>query len=378
MKIYLDNGATTKTAPEVFETMKPYFTEKYGNASSLHKLGKESKKALENSRNIIAKKVNVLPEEIIFTSGGSESNNLAIKGIAFALGKGHIITTKIEHKSTIETCRFLEKQGFKITWLNVNKHGSVDLKQLETSIRPSTILVSIIHANNEIGTIQDIEKISKICKKHNIPLHIDAVQSFTKTNFDVKKLGVTMASFSAHKIHGPKGVGALYIKKGTKTIPLISGGDQEKFLRAGTENIPGIVGFAKAVQLSKLSDIKKMQKLRDYFIKNALKNIPNSKLNGHPNKRLCNNINISFNFVEGESVIQMLDDSGIAASTGSACSSHSLEPSHVLLAIGLPHEICHGTLRFTLSKYTKKHEIDYTIKKLTKIIKRLRQISSIV
>lgn len=377
MKVYLDNGATTMVDKEVGKAMQPYFIEIYGNASSLHKSGQEAKKALEQSREIIAKRINALPEEIIFTSGGTESDNLAIKGVAYALKDrgNHIITTKIEHHAVENTCRALEREGFKVTWLDVDKDGFIGLGQLKNSITEKTILVSIIHGNNEIGTIQDIEAIGKICKEKNVYFHTDAVQSFTKTEIDVKKQNITLASFSAHKLHGPKGIGALYIKKGAKIKKLSDGGSQESNLRAGTESIHSIVGFAKAVELAKEEDCKKMEKLRDYFIERVEKEIPEVILNGSREKRLCNNANITFKYIEGEALLIKLDDEGIAVSTGSACSSRDLKPSHVLIAIGLHHAMAHGSIRFTLSKYTTKEELDYTLKSLKEAVAELRSIS---
>jgi len=378
MKVYLDNGATTKVAKEVVEAMKPYFSEEYGNASSLHQFGQEAKRVLAESRQIIAERINAEPNEIIFTSGGSESDNLALKGVAYALkGRGnHIITTEIEHPAVLNSCNFLEKNGFEITYLKVDKDGFIDLEELDNAITPSTILVSIMHANNEVGVIQDLEKIGAICKKHNVIFHTDAVQSFTKKEIDVKKMNLDLASFSGHKIHGPKGVGALYIGKGIKLQKQIHGGHHEFDRRAGTENIPGIVGFAKAAEIASDKHIKRMTVLRDYLISEIKRNIRNVKLNGpEGNKRLCNNVNISFNYIEGESILFRLDMKGIAVSTGSACSSKSLKPSHVLMALSLKPEIAHGTIRFTLSRYTTKEEIDYTVKNLKKTVEKLRKIS---
>lgn len=374
--IYLDNGATTAVDKEVVKAMEPYFTEKYGNASSIHILGQEAKLAIDSAREIIAKAINADPEEIIFTGSGTESNNLAVKGIAFKnYGKDkHIITTKIEHDCVLNSCKMLENHGFKVTYLDVDEEGFIDLKQLEKAITKDTILVSIIHGNNEIGTIQDIEKIGKICKKHNVPFHTDACQSFTKTDIDVKKQNISLMTLNAHKIHGPKGVGCLYIKKGVQLQPLLHGGGHEKGIRSSTENIPGIIGFAKAVQLAKKEHCKKMEKLRDKLIRGILK-IPDTRLNGPKEKRLCNNINVGFKYIEGESIAALLDAKGICSSTGSACSSKSLEPSHVLLAIGLKEEEAHGSIRLTLSRFTTEEEIDYTLKELPVAIKKLRDIS---
>ncbi len=377
MKVYLDNGATTQVDKEVVKAMQPCFTEIYGNASSLHTFGQEARQALETSREIIAKRINAEPNEIIFTSGGTESDNLAIKGVAYAnKDKGnHIITTKIEHHAVENTCKSLEKEGFKVTWLDVDEDGLINMEQLKREINGKTILLSIVHGNNEIGTIQDIEAIGKICKEKNVYFHTDSVQSFTKTKIDVKKQNITLASFSAHKIHGPKGIGALYIKKGTKIKKLNDGGSQENNLRAGTENIPGIVGFAKAVEIVKEGDCKKIQELRNYFIERIEKEIPEVKLNGSRKQRLCNNINIIFKYIEGEALLLRLDDKGIAVSTGSACSSRELKPSHVLTAIGVPPAMAHGSIRFTLSKFTTKEELDYTIKYLKESVEDLRKLS---
>lgn len=376
MKVYLDNGATTKVDPNVVRAMKPYFLTIYGNASSLHKFGRDAKEALDNARSTIAKKINAYFEEIVFTSGGSESNNLAIKGIAYNYkDKGnHIITTKVEHPSVLETFKNLEKEGFKVDYLDVDELGLVDLNQLKKLINKKTILVSVIHGNNETGVIQDIKKIGEICNENEVLFHIDAVQSFTKVPIDVKNLNVDLMSISSHKIHGPKGVGALYFNKNIKLKKLNYGGHHEFNLRAGTENIPGIVGFAKAIELLKNTDINKMTGLRNYLIR-ELSKIENTQINGSLNSRLCNNVNISFKGIEGESILLHLDLRGIAVSTGSACSSQSLEPSHVLIAMGLSHEMAHGSIRFTLSKYTKKEELDYTIRHVKSIVENLRRIS---
>lgn len=372
--IYMDNAATTQLAPEVVKTMLPFFSENYGNASSIHSLGEKAKLELEKAREIIAKKINAEPEEIFFTSGGTESNNLALKGIALDKKKGHIITTKIEHDCILKSAKWLESQGFDITYLNVDKFGNIDPKELEKNIRKDTILVSIIHANNEIGTIQDIKELGKICKKYNIPFHTDACQSLTKVNIDVNKQNLSLVTLNAHKIHGPKGVGALYIKKGIHLQPLQHGGGQEKSIRSGTENIPGIIGFAKSIEIAKQEDIDHMKNLREKLIKGILK-IPDTWLNGDSKNRLCNNANISFKYVEGESIAALLNEEGICTSTGSACSSHSLEPSHVLMAIGLKPEEAHGTIRFSISKYTTEEEIEKIIKTTPNIIKKLRDIS---
>jgi cysteine desulfurase len=376
MRIYLDNAATTKVDNEVVKAMLLFLVEKYGNASSLHSFGQEANAALEGSRSIIAKSLNALPEEIVFTSGGTESDNLAIRGIAYAnRGRGnHIITSRIEHPAVLNTCRALEKEGFKVTYLDVDKFGLIDIKALEDSITKKTILVSIMHANNEIGTIQDVAKIGELCRRKGVYFHTDAVQSYTKVPIDAKKLDVDLVSLSSHKLHGPKGVGALYVRKGTKIIPISAGGAHERKLRPGTENVSGIVGFAKAVEIAKEDDNKRMLKLRNRLVKELLE-IPHTNLNGHPSLRLCNNASISFHFVEGESLLMHLDAKGIAVSTGSACSSHELKASHVLLAIGLRHEIAHGTIRFSLSKYNTEKEIDYTINCVKEVVQQLRRIS---
>jgi cysteine desulfurase len=378
-QIYLDNAATTKVDEKVVKEMLPYFSEKYGNASSQHLVGQEAKRALEESRHIIAKSINARDDEIIFTSGGTESNNLALKGLFFANkenNKNHIITTRIEHDCILNSCKWLEKQGAKITYLNVDKDGFIDLNELRNTITPETIVVSVIHGNNEIGTIQDIEEIGKICRQNEIYFHTDACQSFTKTEINVKKQNLDLVTLNSHKIHGPKGVGALYIRKGIKLTPLLHGGGHEFGIRSSTENISGIVGFAKAVKIASNSDVKNMVKLRDYLIEEILK-IPNTKLNGAREKRLCNNINISFNNIEGESIGGYLDSYGICSSTGSACSSHSLEISHVLKAIKLSDLQANTSIRLSLSKYNTNEEIDYTLEILKKVVEKLRKISPI-
>lgn len=375
VKVYLDNAATTPMDKEVIKAMQPYFNKKFGNASSLHDFGVEARNAVENSRKIIAKKLSANPEEIIFTSGGTESNNLAVKGIAFAnKNKGnHIITSRIEHECILNSCKWIEKQGFKVTYLDVDKYGFVNPKDVENAITKDTILVTIIHANNEIGTIEPIEEIGKICREKGVYFHTDACQSFTKVPINTKN--IDLITISSHKIHGPKGIGALYIKNGTKITPLNHGGGQERNLRSGTENVPGIVGFAKASQLITKKDINYMTKLRDKMIKEVLR-IPDTLLNGPTgNKRLCNNTNFSFKYIEGESLITMLNEKGIACSTGSACSSKSLKPSHVLLAIGRPAEIAHGSLRVSISKKTTLKEVNYFFENLKPIVKKLRELS---
>ena len=379
VKVYVDNSATTRTDPEVVRAMEPYFVEKYGNASSLHQWGQEASEALKVAREAVAKRVGASPKEIVFTSGGTESDNLAIKGAVYAnKEKGtHIITSKIEHPAVLNTCKELEKEGFKVTYLGVDSEGFVDLEELKKSITPKTVLVSIMHANNEIGTIQDIGAMGKICHEKGVLFHTDAVQSFTKVEIDVAKDNVDLMSMSSHKIHGPNGVGALYIKKGVKVKKLSDGGHHEFDVRGGTENVPGAMGFAKAVMLAGPEGTKKMEGLRDYLIDRILKEIPGSSLNGTRNKgkRLCNNVNVAFRHIEGESILLKLDMNGIAVSTGSACSSQSLEPSHVLLAIGMRHEDAHGSIRFSLSRENTKEEMDYIVENLKEVVAELRKLS---
>ncbi len=375
--VYLDNAATTKVDKNIVEEMQMYMTEKYGNASSTHAKGREAKFALEYAREVIAKSIGAKADEIVFTSGGTESNNFALKAAAFAnKDRGnHIVTTKIEHDCVLNACKWLETQGFKITYLNVDKEGFVNPADLEKAITKQTIIVSIIHGNNEIGTIQDLRKLGEICRKHNVYLHTDACQSYTKTELDVRKMNLDLVTLNAHKIHGPKGVGALYIRKGVKIEAWQHGGGHEFKLRSGTENIPGILGFAMAVKNASSGNVKRMKKLRDKLIDGVLK-IPDSKLNGPTgDKRLCNNANFSFKYVEGEAIGGYLDARNVCSSTGSACSSHNLEPSHVLMALGMPVEDAHGSLRLSLSKHTSEEEIDYVLEILPKIIESLRKIS---
>ncbi|NIO44991.1 MAG: cysteine desulfurase NifS [Candidatus Aenigmarchaeota archaeon] len=378
-KVYLDYAATTPVDSRVIKAMKPYFDEKFGNSMSLHSLGIEAKKALENSRKTVAKFIKAKPEEIIFTGSATESINSVLKGVAFANKKRgkHIITSSIEHHAVLETCKWLEKQGFEITYLPVDKDGFINLIQLENSIRKDTILVSIMHANNEIGTIETLKDIGTVCSNHDAYFHTDGVQTFGKIPIDVKKMNIDLLSVSAHKFYGPKGVGATFIRKGVKIEPLLHGGGHEFGLRSSTSNVAGIVGMAKAVELRKkemTSESKRLRKLRDSLIKGVLK-IENSHLNGHPKTRLPNNANFWFNFIEGESLVVELSSHGIYGSTGSACSSDTLEPSHVLLAIGLKHEEAHGSLRLSLGKYTNKADINYVLGVLPNIVKRLRKIS---
>ena len=378
--IYLDNAATTKTAPEVVEAMLPYFSELYGNPSSIYSLAGESKKAVDHAREIIAGALGAQPEEIYFTAGGTESDNWALKAAAeFYKKKGnHIITTKIEHHAILHTCQWLEKQGFEVTYLNVDENGVVKLEELKKAIRPTTILISVMYANNEIGTIQPIKEIGEIAREHGILFHTDAVQAFGQLPIQVDDCHIDMLSASGHKLNGPKGIGFLYIRKGVKIRSFIHGGAQERKRRAGTENVPGIVGMGKAVERAvstRKERADKAKKLRDYLIGRVLKEIPYTRLNGHRTMRLPNNANFSFQFIEGESLLIMLDMEGICGSSGSACTSGSLDPSHVLLAIGLPHEIAHGSLRLTLSEETTKEELDFVVESLKKIIDRLRSMS---
>ncbi len=377
-QIYLDNAATTKVDEKVVKAMLPYFDIKYGNASSSHGIGKIARDAVEKSREIIAKSINAKPEEIFFTSGGTEANNWALKELFFvnsAGGRKHIITTKIEHPSVLEVCEMLKKLGARISYLDVDKNGLIDTKQLEKEIQKDTLLVSIIQGNNEIGTIQNLEDIGKICRKNNIYLHADACQSYTKTKIDVNSHNIDLLTLNSHKIHGPKGIGALFIRKGVKIAPFINGGGHEKGMRSGTENVPGIVGFAEAVKIANEKDIKKMQELRDYTIKKILE-IPKTRLNGAVGeKRLCNNINVSFGDVEGEAIGQHLEGHGIYVSTGSACASHTLKKSHVLKAISLNDLEINSSIRVTISKFTTKADLDYFIDVLKKVVENLRKMS---
>lgn len=377
MKVYLDHAATTPVDKEVLEAMLPFFDEKFGNASSLHTYGREAREALEKSREEVAKLINADADEIIFTGSGTESDNLAIKGIAFKHGKGHIITSKIEHPAVLETCKYLEKKGFDVTFLPVDEYGLVKLEDVENAIRDDTILISIMHANNEIGTIEPIEEIGEIARKHGIIFHTDAVQSAGKIEIDVKKINVDLLSMSSHKIYGPKGVGVLYVRRGVKLEPVLHGGGHERGLRSSTENVAGIVGFAKACEICRRrmhEDAEKITRLRDKIIKEVLK-IEESYLTGHPTKRLPNNASFYFKGIEGESLVLMLDAKGIATSTGSACSSKKLQASHVLLAIGIRPEDAHGSLRVTLGRENTEEEIDYFLEVLPEVVEELRKIS---
>ncbi|UCD20671.1 MAG: cysteine desulfurase NifS [archaeon] len=377
-KIYLDYSATTPMAKEVVKAMEPYFSEKYGNPSSLHALGKEAKDALEKARSSLAKSLNAKSVEIIFTGCGTESNNLAIKGVAFAnRDKGnHIITSNIEHPAVLNPCRWLEKQGFKVTYLDVNKEGLVNPKDVEKAITKDTILVTIMHVNNEIGTIQPLAEIGKICKKKKVYFHTDAVQGFGKLPIDVKKMNIDLLSASAHKILGPKGVGLLYVNHNVKIEPIQHGGGHESGLRSGTENVAGAVGFAKAIEIAKdmKKEMEREKKLRDKLINSLLK-IEGSRLNGSRTERLANNVNVSFKGVEGEALLIRLSQERLQVSTGSACSSKSLEPSHVLTAIGLTPVLAHGSLRITLGRYTTEEHINHAINVIPKVINSLRKIS---
>ena len=378
--IYLDNAATTKTAPEVVEAMIPYFTEHYGNPSSVYSFASHNKEVISQQREIIANAIGAAANEIYFTAGGSESDNWALKETANAYqNKGkHIITTKIEHHAILHTAQYLEKQGFEVTYLDVDEKGRVKLDDLKQAIRPDTILISVMFANNEIGTIQPIKEIGEIAKEHGILFHTDAVQAFGQVPINVDECHIDMLSASGHKLNGPKGIGLLYIRKGVKIRSLIHGGAQERKRRAGTENVPGIVGFGTAVDRAVRTMKERTDKeieLRDYMIDRISKEIPYCRLNGHETLRLPNNVNFSFRFIEGESLLIMLDMKGICGSSGSACTSGSLDPSHVLLAIGLPHEIAHGSLRLTLSEETTKEDLDYVVDSLKEIVDRLRSMS---
>ena len=378
--IYLDNAATTKTAPEVVEAMLPYFTERFGNPSSIYGFGAENKEAISRQRDTIAAALGASSSEIYFTAGGSESDNWALKATAEAYAaKGkHIITSKIEHHAILHTCEYLKQQGFEVTYLDVDENGIVKLDELRAAIRPDTILISVMFANNEIGTIQPIREIGEIAKENQILFHTDAVQAFGHLPINVDECHIDMLSASGHKLNGPKGIGFLYIRKGVKIRSFVHGGAQERKRRAGTENVPGIVGLgtaiARAVRTMEERTAKERE-LRDYLIGRIEAEIPYCRLNGDRTKRLPNNVNFSFRFVEGESLLIMLDGKGICASSGSACTSGSLDPSHVLLAIGLPHEIAHGSLRMTLNEEVTKEELDYVVENLKEIVKRLRQMS---
>ena len=378
--IYMDNAATTPVKPEVLDAMLPYFTEKFGNPSSIYSISSENKKAITDAREVIAKTINTTPENIYFTAGGSESDNWALKATADAYAsKGkHIITTKIEHHAILHTCEYLETKGFEITYLDVDENGLVKLDELTAAIRPDTILISVMFANNEIGTIEPIAEIGKIAHEHGVLFHTDAVQAYTQVPIDVEAMNIDMMSTSGHKINGPKGIGFLYIRKGVKIKSFIHGGAQERHRRAGTENVTGIIGLAKAAEIATANMKERTAeeiKVRDHLIERIEKEIPYAKLNGDRVKRLPNNVNFSFQFVEGESMLILLDSKGICASSGSACTSGSLDPSHVLLAIGLPHEKAHGSLRLTLSEEITKEDVDFVVEQIKAIVDRLRSMS---
>ena len=378
--VYFDNAATTKLDGDVLNDMMPYLTDNYGYASSIYKLGKTSRKAVEEAREKVANILNCKPNEIYFTAGGSESDNTAIKGIARAnKSKGnHIITSKIEHPAVLDSCHDLEKEGFEVSYISVDENGTIDLEELKKEIKPTTILISVMTANNEIGTIQPIKEIGQIAHEHNIYFHTDAVQAIGNIKIDVNEMNIDSLSLSGHKFYGPKGIGALYVKNGVSFNKYISGGHQERNKRAGTENVAGIVGLAGAMERAykELEEHnKKISELRDYYESSILEKIPYVKVNGNVKNRLPGNSNISFRYIEGEGLLLNLDLKGICASSGSACTSGSLDPSHVLLAIGLPHEIAHGSLRISIGKYNTKEEIDYLIDSLVEIVSKLRNMS---
>ncbi len=378
--IYFDNAATTKVSSEVFKSMSPFLKNSFGNPSSIYSYGREARKAVEEARGKVANSINADIGEIFFTGSGTESDNWAIKGIAFANRRkgNHIITTNIEHHAVLNSCKFLERNGFEVTYVPVKKNGIVDPKDILSAIRKDTILISVMFANNEIGSIQPIEEISKIASEKKILFHTDAVQAYGNIEIDVKKLNVDLLTISAHKIKGPKGVGALYIKRGTNIDSFINGGGQEKSLRAGTENVAGIVGFGTAAKLATkdiLNKRKYLEELREMAIEGIIKKIPDTIINGDRIKRLPGNVNVCFKYIEGESILLLLDQLGICASSGSACTSGSLEPSHVLLAIGLPHEIAHGSLRLSFSIENTKEEVEYLLENLPGIVERLRRMS---
>ena len=378
--IYLDNAATTKTAPEVVEAMLPYFTENYGNPSSVYGFAAKNKEAVARQREAIAGVLGVQAKEIYFTAGGSEADNWALKAAAecYASKGNHIITTKIEHHAILHSAQYLEKRGFEVTYLDVDENGVVKLDELKAAIRPTTILISVMFANNEIGTIQPIREIGEIAKEHGILFHTDAVQAFGQIPISADECNIDMLSASGHKLNGPKGIGFLYIRTGVKIRSFVHGGAQERKRRAGTENVPGIVGLGKAAQLAMATMEERAAKekaLRDYLIRRVLAEVPYTRLNGHPTDRLPNNANFAFQFIEGESLLIMLDMAGVCGSSGSACTSGSLDPSHVLLAIGLPHEIAHGSLRLTLSEETTREDINYVVGEIKRIVERLRSMS---
>ncbi|HKL11418.1 MAG TPA: cysteine desulfurase NifS [Clostridia bacterium] len=378
--VYLDYSATTPVKKEVFEAMVPFYTENFGNPSSIYRYGREAKSVVDKSREIIAETINASTNEIFFCAGGSEADNWALKGVAEANAeKGkHIITSKIEHHAILHSCEYLETRGFEVTYLDVDEYGMIDLQNLKKAIRKDTILISIMYVNNEVGTVQPIAEIGKIARENSIYFHTDAVQSYGHIKMDVEKLGVDLMTVSSHKIYGPKGVGALYIRKGTKINQFIHGGAQERSMRAGTENLAAIAGFGKAASIADetLDEHRsRLIALRDKMIHDISSRISHVKLNGHPSERHPGNVNFCFEFIEGESLLLLLDNQGIAASSGSACTSGSLDPSHVLMALGLPHEIAHGSLRLTIGDFTTEEDVDYTVEKLVEIVEKLREIS---
>jgi cysteine desulfurase len=379
-RIYLDYAATTPTHPEVVKAMLPYFTDAFGNPSSIHSLGQETKAAVEEARDKVAHLIGARSEEIVFTSGGTEADNFAVKGVAYANRQrgNHIITTSIEHHAVLEPCKFLEGQGFEVTYLPIDKYGLVDPEDVRKAITDKTILISVMHANNEIGTIEPIPEIAKIAQRQEIYFHTDAVQTIGHIPVNVDALGVDLLSISAHKIYGPKGIGALYIRKGTRIVPFMHGGEQERGRRASTENVPAIVGFGKAVEIaeSEMQDeMERLTSLRDELIRGLFERMEGIYLNGHPSQRLPSNVNISVEFVEGESMAISLDLDGIAASTGSACASNAIEASHVLLALGLPAWLCHGSLRLSLGRETTREDMERVLEVLPRIVSRLRAMS---
>ena len=379
-RIYADNAATTKVAPEVVDAMLPYFTETYGNPSSIYNEGRTARVAVEKAREQVAKAIGASPKEIYFTGSGSEADNWALRSTARALSKkgNHIITSAVEHHAVLHTCQDLEKQGFEVTYLPVDKYGMVSPDDVKAAIKDTTIMISIMFANNEIGTIMPIAEIGKIAKEAGVVFHTDAVQAVGNVEIDVKAMNIDMLSLTAHKFHGPKGCGALYVRQGVKLMSFITGGAQERMRRAGTENVPGIVGLGKAIELATANIKEKQEKLialRDRYIKKVLETVPYSRLNGHPTERLAGNANISFEYIEGEGLLLSLDQKGIAASSGSACTSGSLDPSHVLLAIGLKHEQAHGSLRTSFGEDTTVEDIDYMVDAIAEIVARLRSMS---
>jgi len=378
--IYMDHSATTPVAAEVLEAMLPYFSQRFGNASSLHGFGREAKEALEESRQRVARLLNAHPGEIVFTSGGTESDNLALRGIAYKNRNSgrHIITSQIEHPAILETCHSLEREGFSVTYLPVNREGLIELSELERAIRPDTILISIMHANNEVGTIQPLEEVGRLAADRDIYLHTDAVQTVGKIPVDVEAMGADLLSLSAHKLYGPKGVGALYIRRGTKMQSLSTGGGHERNLRSGTENVAGIVGLARAADLAReemAAEGQRLVQLRDRLAALVLERVKDAWVNGSMEKRLPGSLNFGFSYVEGESLLLYLDSKGIAVSTGSACSSHKLEPSHVLLALGLKPEECHGSLRITMGRSNNQEQVDYVAECIAEAVERFRAMS---